>query len=87
MPKTLNKPTLPATPYRVSLQTASILLSVSTKTIRRLLENDLFTVSRDTPATQRKRGGAIYLLTDELSIYCEKGAVALREYRVRKGRI
>jgi len=70
---------------RVNLRTASKMLGTSVRQLRKLVEADVFTDNRN--GGKATTGARIYLLTDEVEVYAQKGVEALQQYRREKGRI
>lgn len=67
-------------PIRVTIADAAKMLNVSNQTMRDLVvRRKIFTERRD--VTYAKRGGKIYVLVDEITIYAERGADALYSFR------
>lgn len=71
-------------PLRYKLSEAAALLSIHYETLRDLVGRDTFSVIAP---NGRGIGKHIYLHPDEVELYATSGPDALREYRVRKGRL
>lgn len=75
---------MPVTPLRVKPADAAAQLAIHYETLRDLIGRGLFTVIAP---KGRGVGKRVYLLPDEVEVYAVGGEDALREYRVRRGRL
>ena len=71
-------------PLRIKPSEAATMLRIHYETLRDLIGRDLFTVIAP---KGRGIGKPIFLIPDEVEVYATQGEDALREHRVRKGRI
>ena len=74
----------PIKPLRIKLKDAASQLSIHYETLRDLVARDIFTVIAP---NGRGIGKHIFLHPDEVEIYATQGTDAVREFRIRKGRL
>jgi hypothetical protein len=78
-----NRP-VPLKPIRMKPRTAAEYLDVEYRSVLKLIHMGVFTIKDN---GKRGLGRHIHLLTDEIEVYAEKGAAAVKEYRRKKGRL